>query len=202
MRVPPAPRSRRRRGTFWLGSPTPTRRGTRPPRVRAFRWGRGAVTIVTVFTEGGVDVVCVARFLAAEDVDRRWSPCSSRAGFSLTATSPGCALSVHLTATSQGATRSAAFTRAALAMAPISTPRLGRRWPDDGVAWIEDRVTRRAAKIRRSPCSRTAGGRCRCGESYPSPSYEWLWNVAALAGQTDDLFGRDPGRRSGSGGGR
>ncbi len=78
-----------------------------------------AGSFVTVFTEGGVDVLCVARFLAAED-GPPLEPVAVE-GWALADGDqpPGSALSVRLTATSQGTTRSADFTRAALAMALI-----------------------------------------------------------------------------------
>jgi hypothetical protein len=73
-----------------------------------------AGAFVTVFAEGEVDVLCVARFLAAEDgpvlgpvAVEGWT---GEAGYQ----PPGSALSVRLTATSRGATRSAGFTEAAL----------------------------------------------------------------------------------------
>ena len=78
-----------------------------------------AGSFVTVFTEGGMDVVCVARYLVAED-GLPLEPAAVE-GWALIDGDqpPGCALSLHLTATSQGTARSAGFTRAAMAMAPV-----------------------------------------------------------------------------------
>lgn len=83
-----------------------------------------AGSFVTLFTEGGVDVLCVARFLEAED-GPPLQPVAVE-GWALVDGDqpPGCALSVRLTATSHGTARSAGFTRAALAMAlflPVTT---------------------------------------------------------------------------------
>ena len=74
---------------------------------------------MTVFTEGGVEVLCVARFLVAED-GPPLEPVAVE-GWALADGDqpPGCALSVRLTATSHGTARSAGFTRAALAMALV-----------------------------------------------------------------------------------
>ena len=72
-----------------------------------------------MFTEGEVDVLCVARFLVAED----GPPAEPAAveGWALADGDqpPGCVVSVHLSATSHGATRSANLIRAALALPPI-----------------------------------------------------------------------------------
>jgi hypothetical protein len=80
-----------------------------------------AGAFVTVFTEGGVDVQCVARFLVAED----GPPLEPAAieGWALADGDrpPGCALSLQLKATIHGTARRANFTRAALAMAPVPT---------------------------------------------------------------------------------
>jgi hypothetical protein len=76
-------------------------------------------SFVTVFTEGVVEVVCVARFLPAEDgpplepvVLEGWALADGDQP-------PGSALAIHLTATSRGTTRSADIIRAALALPPI-----------------------------------------------------------------------------------
>jgi type II secretory pathway pseudopilin PulG len=78
-----------------------------------------AGAFVTVFTASGVDVLCVARFLAAEDgpvlgplAVEGWTGAAGDQP-------PGCALSVRVTATSHGATCSASFTEAALATALV-----------------------------------------------------------------------------------
>jgi hypothetical protein len=78
-----------------------------------------AGAFVTVFTEGRVDVSCVARFLVTED-GPPLEPVAVK-GWALSDGDqpPGCALSVQLTAASHGTARSANFTRAALARAMI-----------------------------------------------------------------------------------
>lgn len=80
-----------------------------------------AGSFVTVFTQGGVDVQCVARFLAAED-GPALEPSAVEGWARVDGDQPpGCALSVRLTATSHGTGRSASLIRAALAM-PLVHP--------------------------------------------------------------------------------
>lgn len=80
-----------------------------------------AGAFATVFTTGGVEVLCVARFLTAAggqplepSAVQGWSAADGDQP-------PGCALSLWLTATSRGTTRGAGFTLAALESAPISS---------------------------------------------------------------------------------
>lgn len=78
-----------------------------------------AGSFATVFSEGGVAVLCVARFLATEDglpLDPAAVEGWARADGGQP---PGCALSLRLTATSHGTARGAGITRAALAMALV-----------------------------------------------------------------------------------
>ena len=81
--------------------------------------GVPAGAFATLFREGEVEVVCVARFLAAEDGPPLGPVAVEGWAVGDVAQPPGCALSVHLTAMSRGAQRSASFTRAALAVAPV-----------------------------------------------------------------------------------
>ncbi|MGE5229982.1 MAG: type II secretion system protein J [Deltaproteobacteria bacterium] len=84
-----------------------------------------AGAFVSVFTEGGVDVRCVARFLVDED----GAPLEPAAVAGWVRTDgeqpPGCALSVYLSATSHGSLRSAGFTRAASASPVRPLPTAG-----------------------------------------------------------------------------
>jgi hypothetical protein len=87
--------------------------------VRSDGGGVAAGAFVSVFTEGGVDVVCVARFLVAED-GPPLEPAAVEGWAQVDGDRPpGCALSLELTATSRGTARRAGFVRAALATAPV-----------------------------------------------------------------------------------
>ncbi len=111
-----------------------------------------AGSFVTVFTQGGVDVQCVARFLAAED-GPALEPSAVEGWARVDGDQPpGCALSVRLTATSHGTGRSASLIRAALAIA-AGPPRVF----DGGFLMTSVTADRGAgyeasgAQIRRSP---------------------------------------------------
>ena len=81
--------------------------------------GAPAGAFATVFSEGDVEVLCVARFLAAVDGPPLEPAAVEGWAGGDGARPPGCALTVQLTAASRSAARSASFTRAALALVEV-----------------------------------------------------------------------------------
>ena len=148
-------------------------------RLLAGAGGEEAGSFVTLFSEDGVEVTCVARFLAGPDGTELgpdgpggWDARSASAP-------PSGTLSVTLSVPGGGQRTS--FVRSALSRPPISAD-------DRGGSLMRRATIPRRADVRRDDGFTLVELLIAAGIAAVvlTAAYAWLWNVAALAGGADD----------------